>query len=228
MPAYPVKYIYDIINRLEIDVDIIYISTDIPIHNKEEIPDHSGLYILVNELGETYIGSSEVILNRLCHHHVLRKEKIISVDVYLIENILNMRLLESSLIYILSPELNYRGRGSLWHSNEEIRINYANTILRNRDLLFDESTHITRFDFTADYVCKKMSNLMETMCRSDFIDIDWNYKVKYHKNNGMENRKINRIEKNYTKYSYADLKPELFKNLYVSDIETAISNFTGC
>jgi predicted CopG family antitoxin len=120
MSAYPIKQIYGIIDKLKLDIDIIYISTDIPIQNREEIPDHSGLYIFINELGKRYIGSSISILNRQYNHHIV--ENIRTIDVYLIENVLIARKLEEILIFVLKPELNMRGK--CWMDKDEDIFNH--------------------------------------------------------------------------------------------------------
>ena len=61
MSCYPIEDIFYIINKLELelklDIDIIYmsvdISVDIPYQNKYDIPDHSGIYIYLDEDRET-------------------------------------------------------------------------------------------------------------------------------------------------------------------------------
>lgn len=49
---------------------------------------------------------------------------------------------------------------------------------------------------------------------------------RHYKYNSKDRKKL-KFESNYTKYSYSDLKPDLFTDID-NNIETVISNFTGC
>lgn len=130
MPAYPVNKIFDIIKKLELDVEIIYIGINIPHKEKIEIPDHSGVYVLVNKSRERYIGSAIDILNRQNDHHIA--ENIETIDVYLIESILVARKLEEILIFVLKPELNTHGKCS--SDDEELRYRLAKEHLCHKKL----------------------------------------------------------------------------------------------
>ncbi len=100
MSAYPIEKIKQVSGELW--KTIIYIDVDIPIYDNERIP-VLGIYILVNEFGERYIGSSISILNRQKNHHI---KNVKTIDIFLIKDIRVVRSLESTLIYRLYPELN--------------------------------------------------------------------------------------------------------------------------
>lgn len=109
MSAYPIEEIMKNANYLKID--IIYIDVDIPISDKKRIPNHFGVYILKNEFGERYIGSSIDILNRQKYHHI---KNVDTIDVFLTEGDVWALHLERRLIHELNPELN-RGCGISRH-----------------------------------------------------------------------------------------------------------------
>lgn len=130
MSAYSVKQIYDVINKLKLDVEIIYAGINIPYKKRIEIPDHTGIYILVNKSGERYIGSAIDILNRQYNHHIV--ENIETIDVYLIKSVLVARKLEEILVFVLRPELNTHGKCS--SDDEEIRYSLAEERFCHRKL----------------------------------------------------------------------------------------------
>lgn len=168
MPSYPIGKIIDIIEKLELDVDIIYISTDIPIQNKDDIPDHAGIYILKDRSGNRYIGCCKNILKRQKNHHI---RDVNTIDVFLIENDDIAKKLESVLIYILDPELNRYRKCHSWlriaNDSEQERTNYIKKIFKYKDHLSEWDRD--RFNFEKYSIYRKIEELEKDKLADNYM-----------------------------------------------------------
>lgn len=159
MSAYPIEKIYSIINELELDIDIIFIGVDISILDKNNIPDHSGIYIIKNNNGNRYIGSSENILMRQPYRYF---DGSVTIDVFLIEDVSVVKELESILIFVLQPELNTSGKGSDLHKylDENERIDYVKNTFRHKDK-YNDYVKIKKIE--DDIIIGKLLNEVRTL-----------------------------------------------------------------